>query len=465
MMRVITALLATATVAAAPLEARQARGRTAQQQQQRRPCQMFVDSVGGTANFQTLRDGTQQIFAGGGITAHCMNDATTRMRSDSLAYYEARSEVHLIGNVHFEDSTAVLDADRVNYWTRQERLWAEGNVYTRNLRTGSEMRGPNLDYYRAVPPVRDTVLFHATGRPTMHFRPQGDSITSRREPFVVVADRVRMVHTDRMWGSGRVTIDRSDLNARADSAMLNLGDSVGYLIGAPEVVGRDTTVPGDSGTYRLTGQRIRFDLTADQEIRRAVSTGRARATGPDWVLRGDTLDISLDSGRVNRARAWGLMDDDQPTAHSGLSVVFGDSLDIQMPGQVMRLVLSFGRARAQSRPDSATVDVDWLSGDTLRAAFEVTDSAGTRRTEIDRVDARGTARAYYHVDNERDPGGQRGITYSRGDRIRIALHARKVRTVDVVGQVDGIYLEPRPRAAADTTSSDTTRSRAARGRP
>lgn len=439
-------------LAAAPLAAQQpARaGRT---------CQMFVDSVGGLANFVTLPGGSQNIFAGGGILAHCVNEPSTRMVSDSIAYFQDRNELQMMGRVHFEDSTATLDADRVTYWTRQERLEARGNVFTRNRRSGSELRGPYLDYLRAVPGVRDTLETIAVQRPTIHFRSMRDSARADREPFVVVADRVRTRHTDRMWASGRVTIDRTDLSARADSAMLNLGDSLGYLIGAPEVVGRDTAAPADSGTYRLTGQRIRFALTGDQEIRRAVSAGRALATGPDWRLRGDTLDILLDSGQVQRAQAWGLMDEEQPSARSGLNLVLGDSLDIQMPGQVMRLIWSYGRARADSRADSTSAEPDWLAGDTLRAAFVPADSGARRASAIDHVDARGGARAYYHVENTREPACRRGITYSRGARIRIAMAGQRVRTVDVAGETDGVYLEPLPCAVRDSAAADTARVR------
>jgi lipopolysaccharide export system protein LptA len=458
-------LLLALALLAPPLAAQQRGGRT---------CRVQVDSVGRTANFVTLGDGTQRVFAGGGVYARCLDEPTT-MDADSMAYFETAGELRFLGRVHFRDSVSTLDADRVTYWLRQERLVAEGNVTTRNLRTGSEMRGPFLDYLRAVPPVRDTIELYAHGRPAIRF--QRESGPPAGEPFVIVADRVRMRHTDRMWGSGRVTIDRSDLSARADSAILNLADSVAYLIGSPEVVGRDTSAPADSNSYRLTAHRIRFDLTGRQDIRRAFGAGRARAVGPDWTLRGDTLDIAFDSARVQRAQAWGMMDDVQPSAHSGLSVVLGDSLDIQLPGQVMREVWAYRRGLARTRPDSTVVEEDWLAGDTLRAVFAVADTGGaaspddgasadTARagaeparggSEVELVVASGSARAYYHVDNEREPGGPRGVSYSRGQRIRIHLQQRRVRTVDVVGQVDGVYLEPLPtRAPADTSAADTT---------
>ncbi len=426
-----------------------------------RQCQVHVDSALGGTQILTMGDGTQNVFSGGGVWARCLNQPTT-ISSDSLAYTQATGHLQFVGHVHFRDSTALLDADRVTYWLRQERLYAEGNVYTRNFATGSELRGPTLDYLRAVPPIRDTLQLYATGRPLIHLREEGDSARGdSAEPFVVRADRAWMRGRDAMWGSGQVTIDRSDLAARSDSAFIDLADSTGLLVGAPVVTAKDTAEGADSVSYRLTGQRIRFEMAAGRQIRRVLSMGDADARGPGWRLWSDTLDLALDSQRIQRAQAWG--DETRPTAVADLSTITADSLDIRMPQQVMDLVLAYGTARATSRSDSTRPEEDWLAGDSLRAAFTRADSAA-RRSELSRVTAFGTptapARSYYHVDNDRDRAGPRGISYSRGQRIRIAMHERKVRTVDVVGQVDGVYLEPLPpgadSAVTDSIPADTT---------
>ena len=429
-----------------------------------RSCVIHVDSVRGGTQFLTMSDGTQNVFAGGGVWARCVNEPTT-ITSDSFQYFQSAGQAQFIGRVHFQDSASVLDADRITYYIRQERLFAQGNVFTRNLAGGSEMRGPNLDYYRAVPPIRDTIELLATGRPTIRFVPANDSVRGdTAHPFIIIADRTRMRHTDRMWGSGRVVIDRPGLHATADSASLSLADSVGWLIGVPIIVGRDTTRAADSAraagdtsliTYRLTGQRVRFDMGGGQQIRRVISYHDADALGPDWRLTADTLDMALDSGKIQRAQAWG--DERRPVALSGLSRIVADSLDIQMPGQQMRMVWAFGHAQATSKPDSAAQEEDWLSGDTLRADFaEVRDSTGRAASEIEHVTAFGGARAYYHVANDQDSAGPPGINYSRGDRIRIAMRERRVRTVDIVGAVDGLYLEPLP-PGWETLQVDTTR--------
>jgi hypothetical protein len=317
------------------------------------------------------------------------------------------------------------------------------------------LNGPNLDYLRAAPSIRDTLETYATGRPTMHFYPSRragaapPASPADTEPFVVVADRTRMRGNDRMWGGGHVTVDRSDLAARGDSAQLDLGKNRGALIGSPQIDGTG------KDAYHLVGRYISFRLNDDHEIVGVLSSGDAIARGPDWRLDADTLDMALDSGKVQRAQAWGRTR--RPTAVSGIHTIVADSLDIHMPGQVVRLVWGYGHSRTASR-DSLSSDEDWMTGDTMRADFAVReDSAARKKSELEHLTAFSSARALYHVENDENPHGPKGVNYSRGKRIDIAMDSSKVRTVDVVGDADGIYLEPLP-PRADTTraSGDST---------
>ena len=440
-------------------------------QQQGRACQVHVDSTHGDTHFGT-DNGLRTVFSGGGVWARCLNQPTT-IYGDSMAFYESSNTLQFIGHVKFRDTTGTLDADKATYWSRIEHLYAEGNVYTRNLSSGTEMRGPNMDLYRVAPGIRDTQEVLATGRPTIRLMPSDTTRADTTNPFFIIADRVYLKHTDRMWGSGHVMLHRTDMDAFSDSASLNLHDSVGVLIGSPVINGYDTTRfrgpplpffrvdttragrrlrldtirlvqveprPDSEVQYRLTGQRVRFNLTHGQQVRRVISMGMADARGPDWHLTSDTLDMAVDSGRIQRAQAWGT--ERRGTAISGLNTVTADSLDIQMPGQVMREVLAYRTAVATSKADSTWPENDWLSGDSLRAEFAPADTAGHRRSALDAVIAYGTARAYYHTQNQRDSTGAMGISYSRGDKINIAMQAGKVHTVDIVGKVDGVYLEP-----------------------
>ena len=443
-----------AAVTAAPLGAQQPRAVPPEQ----RACGVVIDTTGRESVGFRIPSGQYQLFAGGFVRAHCQNDPATRMESDSFAWYPDLNELHLVGNVHFRDSTSLLDADRVTYWIRQERLYAEGHVYTQKLRTRSDLRGPNLDYRRAKPGVRDTVEIYATRRPTVRFYSAREGAAGdSAEPFVIVSDRARMRGNDVMWGGGQVTVDRSDISARGDSAWLDLAADRGLLVGGPP------SVEGKGERrYRLGGTRIGFELDSAHDIRRVLASGQADADGPDWTLRADTLDLTLDSGRVQRALAWGR--DRRPDAVSGTYTIVADSLDIMMPGQVVREVLAFGRGRATTRPDSTVTEDDWMTGDTLRAEFAersdsaAGDSTARRRQEPRRMSSFGSARALYHVVDERRRGEPPAVNYSRGRRIDIAMDSGRVRTVDVVRDsarpVDGVYLEPMRRAAqADSTAA------------
>ena len=447
-------------------------------------CNVQIDTAR-RSRYVRAPDGNYDTFAGGGFWAHCAGEHTT-MYSDSVAYYPERDLLYLLGRVRFQDTASVLNADRVTYYTRQERLYAEGHVYTKNLHSGSDLRGPNLDYYRAAPPIRDTLELYATGRPTIHFHSaRRDSAPpaapTDTEAFVVVADRTHMRGNDQMWGGGHVTVDRSDVAARGDSAQLDLSRNVGALVGGTPVVdgtGKDA--------YHLTGKHIRFALTENHEIRQVVSSGDALARGPDWRLAADTLDMALDSGKVQRAQAWGKTK--RPDAVSGVQTIVADSLDIHMPAQIVRLVWAYGRARTTSRDTTArdtTVvrapppasrdsaghdstaargaplfrgDEDWLTGDSLRADFGVvTDSSGARKSELDHLTAFGSARALYHVSNDEHPEQAKGVNYARARRIDIAMRQSKVSTVDFVGKTDGVYLEPLPPPKPDSTAADSLR--------
>ena len=475
---VLTLLLATAGPAAAQRPARP----PVPQPQPARACTVTIDSTGREMVGSKLPTGQYQVFAGGGVFGHCQNEPTTKMDSDSFAWYPDQNQLDLIGRVHFRDTTFTLSADRATYWTRQERLHAEGRVYTQNLRTRSDLRGPNLDYRRARPGVRDTVEMYATERPTIRFYSSRDTAGSgadgdTAEPFVIVAERARMKGDDQMWGGGNVTVDRSDMAARGDSATLDLAADRGLLLGGHGV---DPVVTGKGDKeYRLTGERIAFRLSEQHDIRRVLASGQADARGPDWHLRADTMDIALDSSKIQRTLAWGRTR--RPDAVSSTYTIVADSLDIRMPAQVIRDVWAFRGARATTRSDSTVTEDDWMTGDTLHAVFlppdtpradsgsardsgATRDSGTTRKQRLERLLSFGRARALYHVTDDAKPAERPGVNYNRGSRIAIRMRDGKVHTVDVVGLVDGVYLEPvARRTAADSTgtSADSTRAPAA----
>src|SRR5437016_4088218 len=157
-----------------------------------RPCKMIIDSVGRQAQQVEVRRGETNVFAGGGVLAHCEGTSST-LASDSVAWFAGVKRFDMLGQknpVHIRDTAMTLDATTAAYFMGQERLEAHKNVIAVNRKTGSVLRGPNLTYYRAVRGVRDTLEMYASGRPTIEYHTTAD--TGGGEPYLIVADRVRL---------------------------------------------------------------------------------------------------------------------------------------------------------------------------------------------------------------------------------------------------------------------------------
>src|SRR5437016_7136527 len=311
-----------------------------------RPCKVIIDSVGRQAQQVEVRPGETNVFAGGGVLAHCEGSGST-LASDSVAWFAGVSRFDMLGQrnpVHIRDTVMILDATTAAYFLRQERLEAHKNVVAVNRTTGSVLRGPNLTYYRAVKGVRDTVEMYASGRPTIDYRANPDS----GEPYVIVGDRVRLKGNDRMWGGGKVTIDRSDFAARGDSMELDQTAGFAVLVGNPRMDGKGAQA------YTLVGTRIELELRGGgREIRLVKALGKGVATGTDWRLTADTIHLALDQRKLQHAFAWSRGDSTRAKAVSTLNTIEADSLALDTPDQVLTEVRGFRHAFSTSRKDSS----------------------------------------------------------------------------------------------------------------
>ena len=418
-----------------------------------RPCKVVIDSVGGQTRQVEVRPGETNVFAGGGVLAHCDGTGST-LTSDSVAWFGGVRRFDMIGQrnpVHIRDTALTLDATTAAYALPQERLEAHRNVVAVNRSTGSVLRGPNLTYYRAVLGVRDTLEMYASGRPTINYRATTDS----GEPYVIVADRVRFKGNDRMWGGGQVTIDRSDFAARGDSMQLDQTSGSGLLVGHPSVEGKGAR------PYTLTGTRIEFGLQG-RDIRLVKALGNGVATGADWHLTADTIHLHVDKKKLQQAFAWGPKDSVHARAVSTRNTIQADSLALDLPDEVLSEARAFGHAYSTStqeparRDSTAKPEVNWISGDSLTARWtQVPDSTRSAdpKPVLHQVIARGTARAFTHLANEHDSLGS-SVDYSRGAVIDVVMKGDKVDRVTVTGKADGVHLEPRP--PVDSTKKDTT---------
>ena len=410
-----------------------------------RRCEVIIDHVGGYFVQTPVTATLNNWYAGGGVTAHCRGTGS-RLTADSVASYPLSHRIDLVGNVRIRDTTFALDSRTAAYFTDDERLEAYTNVVAVNRRSGSVLRGPNLTYLRAAQGIRDTTEMRATGRPTIEYRAESDTTA---EPYIIVADRVRLRGDEQVWGGGRVTIDRSDFAARGDSFALDQGAGRGHLVGQ-----RPPTVTGKGARpYTLEGTRIDLALE-NRDVRGVRANGGGHAQGEDWNLTADTIHLAIEQNQLQQAFAWGTAT--RPTAVSSQQTILADSLALDVPDEVLKEVRAFGRAvSTTTRDTTAGADVDWIAGDTVTARFDTqTDSAGRSRTEIRQILSRGSARALTHHYDEERRGDPPAINYSRGQGISIALRSRRVDRVIVSGQSDGIHLEPRP---ASPAPADTTR--------
>jgi hypothetical protein len=402
----------------------------------RRACAFSVDHIGHMGTQQVVA-GDTNYYAGGGVLLSCAG-TQVHMSSDSLVSFGRQGIVYFIGTVKYRDSVITMDADRGTYYRDGDRWEARGHVVTTNLQNGSTLTGPSLDYFRALPGVRDTAEMYAVGRPTIK-SVTTDSTGQRAEPYVIVADRVRMKGNDRTWAGGQVMVDRSDFAARGDSLFLDSGaGNFGVLVGTPVMkgLGRDS--------FDLRGRRI--ELTLDhREITYVKALGQGHAVSTSVDLVADTIGLDLEARNLVQTLAWG--DSIRPRALTEEYEIRGDSLAFDTPGRILREIRAFQHAWVGGKPDSAGGDRDWVSGDTVVASFTTWDSAGTARSALDQLDSRGTARSFYRIGNRKDPTGLPSINYSRGERITVRMKTggqRGVNTVDLHGQVDGIHLEPAP---------------------
>jgi hypothetical protein len=426
-------------------------------------CTLQIDNVDRQGIAVETTEGVN-YFAGGNVRLSCRGTRIT-MFSDSVASF-AGNTVQFMGHVRYRDTTLTLDTDFGTYFRSAERWEARKNVKTRNLVTGSTLTGPSLDYYRAVRGVRDTTEMYAIGRPRIEYfakdstRPDSsradsartDSAGKPREPYVIVADRVRIKGDDRIWGGGKVTVDRSDFAARGDSLRLDTGAANdGTLLGTrPELHGLG------SDSFDLSGRRLDFKLK-DRELERVVAKGDGKAVNQDWTLVADTIAHDLAERKLTHTEAWG--DSIRPHATSPKYEIKADSLVLDSPDQEIREARAFGKAWLGGQVDSTTKDRDWLSGDTVIATFEPRDSAGSTRNVLTKLVARGGARSYHLDSNEKKKPGERpNINYARGDEIVITMKpdgSEQVDMVEIRGRADGVQLEPSAEKAqaADTTQA------------
>ena len=189
------------------------------------------------------------------------------MRSDSVASY-AGERVQFTGHVHYRDTTLTMDTEFGTYYRAAERWEGRGNVKTRNLKTGSTLVGPYLDYFRAVKGVRDTTEMYAVSRPRIEYFGKDSTADSTAAPGDSTRPAPRAVR-DR-GGPGAHQGRRADL-------------------------GRAERSP-------WTGATSRHGATRSGSTPARPTTARCSASGPRCTGSGPTASISPGGGSTSGSR-------------------------------------------------------------------------------------------------------------------------------------------------------------------
>ena len=415
-----------------------------------RRCQFIIDNVDREGAKIEVMPGVINYFAGGNVRFRCAN-VPVRVASDSVASYQGQV-VQFVGAVRYRDSTVEMTSDFGTYFKGIEKWEARGRVVLRNLKDGTTLRGPSLDYFLEVPgvPSRATTEMYADQRPTVTM-PVTDSTGQSNDPYVLVADRVRTRGEDQTWGGGRVTIDRSDFKGRGDSLQMDTGEaSAGALIGSAVV----RRIAADS--FQLRGLRIDLDLD-NRNLTYVTARDSADLVGTDLSLRGDAIGLDINEREIDQTVAWGKLI--RPVALSNSYEIRGDSLAFDTPQRELKEVRAFTNAWVGAQPDSAG-DRDWVSGDTVVANFVTRDSAGAKRPALQRLQATGQAKSLYRLQQ----AGQAtpSISYTTADTIivtmRVTPDSVAVDRVFAHGGVEGLHLQPEL-VKPDSLRADSLRAR------
>ncbi|HLG04921.1 MAG TPA: hypothetical protein VI383_02140 [Gemmatimonadales bacterium] len=380
---------------------------------------------------------TENYFAGGNPVRLRCRGQNVFVSADSIASYQGQV-VQFIGNFRYQDETARVRSDFGTYIQGDERWEARGRVVYLNLRDSSRLEGPSVNYLRGVQGIRNMEEAFADQRPRL-ILPVREAGEAASEPYIIVADRLRLRGQTAMWGGGRVTVDRSDLRGRGDSLQLDTGPAgTGALIGAASI----RRAAEDS--FALAGKRI--DLTlAERELTSVTGRDSATVSSRDLDLGAEAIRLRLVDRKIAQTFAWGK--DPRPEAVADEYQIRGDSLAVDTPDELLREFRVFGRAWVGLRPDSAQGERDWIAGDTVRAEFEPASGAAPdqRKSVVRRLEARHSAASFYRVAVANAPGGRPTINYSRADRILLVMEpgdSVKVERVEMTGKVDGVQLEP-----------------------
>ncbi len=359
--------------------------------------------------------------------------------SDSIQYYGDEGRTVLIGHANYKDPRILLKSDFLTYYEVDERILATQNVDAR-LPSGSTIKGPQVEFLRAVPRLRAQQQATATGRPTISLI-ERDAEGKTQPPVRVTGNTVWLKGDSVVASQGQVVVVRPELIATGDSLYGDASSGLLRVMRNPKIVGTR------GRRFTLVGETIDL-LTNKRKLERVLAKNAAEAESEDLNLKSDTIDMRVSGDLLQRAMVWG---NGRAHATSPTQSVIADSIDVMLPGQRVREMHALRGASAEGLPDTSrfvTIEKDRLTGDTIIARFDsVPERDTTTRPRIRQLFSIGHATSLRHVVANDTTLCVPTVIYARGRLIDVKFNAGLIDTVRVTDPVEraagGLVLEPK----------------------
>lgn len=410
-------------------------------------------------------------------TPHFVCEDDVEIWADSAVTYSADAVSDLMGSVRYIDRDRELRSDNARYFSDQGRFQAEGRVFILDTTDGSSVRNGDLVYLRVTDFRPEEELTVTTGGdgvrpeatflrspPTEAVQEDASEISERAtDQYQVTGDRIFIRGGSYLTSTGNTVIERDSLTAFADNAVYDRSTDELLLDGKARV---------ESSTYDLVGQTIMMTSTEGEsdEVRARIE---AILTSESLHVSAPEIVMYLDQGAVQNLVAIPISGD-EPSPQEAIDVsrpiataddfeLTADSLEMTSPSGALERIFASGSARSVSHArDSLNVEslpsyalTDWLEGDTVVVTFKPRSRGpvGVGSTaesdadyEVEQIIARVGARSFYRLLST-DSLAQVGIDppalhYVVGDEITIHMNAGEVEAMEVLGQSEGLHLEP-----------------------
>jgi hypothetical protein len=408
--------------------------------------------------YQKQNDSSTTLMWGGGFVGRCEGEKNL-IKADSAEYFQQNGFVNLFGNVTYEEGTEFrVTANHATYFTQDGKLYADGNVVATQLKTGSTFRGPNIEYFRVMPNLRDVSRLYAPNSPNVEIV-QKDSLGKPLPPVRINASVMQDAGDSVLFAWGSVSILRTDITGRSDSASYNKATGNSRLIRGAQIV----SVAKDQ-QFTLSGDTIDL-FSQDSVLNRVLAQHLSRAKSGDITMAAERIDLRLVDKKIDRAYVSGFGRSKADMPRNSLEA---DSMDIRLPGQRIEELRAFGRAVALSRTDSLKIrsdERDELHGDTVIAVFDTLrnpkDTAAKATLRV--ITAGGNASSKVQIASRQGPTFPPAINYVKGKHLIVQFDSGQVRNIEVDSSAYGNYFEPVTDSVVDSTKKKPAKKPPGRG--